>query len=770
MNYILIENFSKLITKIIFMKKVIFLLAIIISSVANSQTLYDINTIQDIRIYFQQANWDYQMDTAKNGSEGYLLADSVIINAITYDSVGVKYKGNSSYNANNNKNPLHIKLDYIHNKADYEGYNDIKLGNGYMDPSFIREALSYRILANYMDCSKNNFANVYINGTLRGLYSNSESIDKKFEGDHYYSSNGSSFKCNPVGGAGGGNQAYPDLKYLGTDSSLYFPRYEMQSDFGWNDLKNMIDTLNNFNAFFENNMDIDRALWMLAFNNVLINLDSYTGSLKQNYYLYKDLNNRFVPTVWDVNMSFGGFPGGQGAGGANMIPTYANDAAHPLIQKLLANAQFKKMYIAHMRTMTNENFANGNYLTDANSIMTIIDAAVNTDPYKFYTYAQFQNSLTTNVAGGGGGGGFSIPGIQLLMDARNLYLQGTTEFTQVPPVITNVTNLPAVVTYGSNVTITANVTNATIVYIGFRYDKTKRFFRVPMYDDGLHNDGAAGDNVFGASITANSGMIQYYIYAENANAGIFSPERAEHEFYTLTVQTTNAAMGEVVINEFLSNNSIQVDEYNEDDDWVELFNNSANLISLSNLYLSDSLGYLTKWQFPAEATINPNGFFIIWTDDDSAQVINHTNFKLEKSGGQLYLSNSQGTILDSISYGQQTQNISYGRYPNGTGAFQVMSTSFNTFNTQSAGVNETAISAIDLLVYPNPVNDVLYIQSGNNNSIKQIDVFDVSGKLIFSLNELTYSTTINTSNWAKGVYAVKIQNSNNQFLVKKIVK
>ena len=316
------------------MKKAILALSLIVSSIANSQTLYDINTIQDIRIYFQQANWDYSMDTAKNGSEGYLLADSVIVNGITYDSVGVKYKGNSSYNANNNKNPLHIKLDYIHNKADYEGYNDIKLGNGYMDPSFIREALSYRILTKYMDCSKNNFSNVYINGTLRGLYSNSESIDKKFEGDHYYSSEGSSFKCNPLGGAGGGNQAYSDLKYLGTDSSLYFPRYEMQSDFGWNDLKNMIDTLNNFNAFFENNMDIDRALWMLAFNNVLINLDSYTGSFKQNYYLYKDLNNRFVPTVWDVNMSFGGFPGGQGAGGANMIPLYANDAAHPLIQKL----------------------------------------------------------------------------------------------------------------------------------------------------------------------------------------------------------------------------------------------------------------------------------------------------------------------------------------------------------------------------------------------------------------------------------------------------
>ncbi|MFN6013490.1 MAG: CotH kinase family protein, partial [Flavobacteriales bacterium] len=119
------------------------------------------------------------------------MADSVRINGVVYDSVGVKYKGNSSYNANNNKNPLHIELDYVHGSYDYQGYTDIKLQNGYQDPSMIREVLSYAILEQYMDCPKANFANVYINGTLRGVYSNAESINDKFNGDHYYSSDGS---------------------------------------------------------------------------------------------------------------------------------------------------------------------------------------------------------------------------------------------------------------------------------------------------------------------------------------------------------------------------------------------------------------------------------------------------------------------------------------------------------------------------------------------------------------------------------------------------
>jgi len=93
---------------------------------------------------------------------------------------------------------LHLELDHIIGSQDYQGYTDVKLQNGYTDPSMIREVLSYSILEQYMDCPKANFSNVYINGTLRGLYSNAESINKKFNGDHYYMSNESFFKCNQL--------------------------------------------------------------------------------------------------------------------------------------------------------------------------------------------------------------------------------------------------------------------------------------------------------------------------------------------------------------------------------------------------------------------------------------------------------------------------------------------------------------------------------------------------------------------------------------------
>ncbi len=98
-----------------------------------------------------------------------------------------------------------------------------------------------------------------------------------------------------------------------------------------------------------------------------------------------------------------------------------------------------------------------------------------------------------------------------------------------------------------------------------------------MYDDGAHNDGIAGNSIFGASIS-NSVMIQYYIYAENSTAGVFSPERAEYEFHT--IQQINPSS--VVINEFMADNQSYItDNDGEYEDWIELYNNSGDNFNMS---------------------------------------------------------------------------------------------------------------------------------------------------------------------------------------------
>lgn len=196
------------------MKLTLSFFGILLSISMYAQGFYDLYTIQTIEITFAESNWDQLLDAQKAGDENYIMAQSVTINGTQLDSVGVKYKGNSTYSANQVKNPFHIELD-TYKEQDYEGFTDIKLSNAAKDPSFIREVLSYQILRQYMDAPLSNYANVYVNGQLIGLYSNSESVSKKFVNKHFYSKDNTFVKCNPPGGAGPQSNDLPNLVYHG---------------------------------------------------------------------------------------------------------------------------------------------------------------------------------------------------------------------------------------------------------------------------------------------------------------------------------------------------------------------------------------------------------------------------------------------------------------------------------------------------------------------------------------------------------------------------
>lgn len=722
------------------------------------QNFYDRSTIQTIEVFFSFSNWDAQLDAAV-ASEAYIIADSVRINGVTFDSCGVKYKGNSSYSPTNQKNPLHIELDHIKGNQDYQGYTDIKLQNGYKDPSMIREVLSYAVLEQYMDCPKANFANVYINGSYRGMYSSAESINKTFNANHYYQSGDTYFKCNPIGGAGPGSTVSPDLKYISMDSSVYANGYELRTTYGWNRLVDLINTLNNDFTNIESKIDIDRAIWMLAFNNVLVNLDSYSGAFRQNYYLTWDINQRFVPTVWDLNMSFGGFPGGTGSG--TLTPTTldpmsnSTSTIHPLIVKILGNPMYKRMYMAHVRTIVQETFESDYYLTLANQLRNTIDATVNSDPYKFYTYTQFQNSLTTAVTGGGGpGGGASIPGIQALMDARVAYFNTNANYVLVAPTISNFSSSVSSPTYNQTITINATCANETAVFLGYRTNHQLMFNRVQMFDDGAHNDGLAGDHVYGIDALVNGAVFEYYLYAENGNAGLFSPQRAEHEFHELTVIIPNPLVGSILVNEVVASNATSaLDANGENDDWIELYNTTSAPIDLSGMYLTDDALTLMKWSFPVPTIIPANGYLIVWADNDVFQPGLHANFKLNSSGELVILSNG-ASFYDQVGFGALSTDAAYARCPDGGATFAIVAPTYAATNNCYANLESPKL---EVKVYPNPFDGQLTIQL-DEQIPTFVQVMDVNGKTLVSREINTEEWTISTTNWSDGLYIVTLQN------------
>jgi len=753
------------------MRHFISIVLLVFAIQVQAQDFYDINTIQKIEITFAQSNWDQILDAQANGDEDYTMAQTVTLNGTVFDSVGVKYKGNSTYNANQAKNPFHIELNTFKDQ-DYQGYADIKLSNVAKDPSFLREVLSYQILRQYMHAPLSNYANVYVNGTLIGLYSNSESITKRFVDDRFGSKNNTFIKCNPTFGAGPQTTDFPSLEYLGVDSTAYYESYEMKSDEGWSELIDLCNTLVNNVDDIEEVLDVDRALWMLAWNNVLVNLDSYIGRFKQNYYLYQDDNDRFNAIVWDLNESFGRF---SGIGSGALMGTTQkqemthllneNDASFPLVQKLLSVPMFKRMYLAHFKTILKENFENGEYAETANVLQDLIDADVQADPNKFFTYQNFVDNINDDINTGGGPGGGSSPGITNLMDGRADYLLGLSDFTQTEPLISNINLSPAPV-INQTFTVTAEISNSSRAYIGYRSNEEDRFTRNEMFDDGAHNDGAANDGIYGFDLAVQTYYTQYFIYAENDGIGKFSPQRAEHDFHTIIATSDVIASEDLVINEFMaSNDFFMADQDGEFDDWIELYNNGSEPINLEGYSLSDDPVSSTKWTFPAGWTIEPNGYIIVWADNDEDQEGLHANFKLAGGGEIVLLSNPAGDLIDEISYLDQQDDISYGRFPNGVGEFQVMDPTFAAENSGTVNVWEIDFNETDFTIFPNPTEDQLNVSLNINSQDEHlIEIFNGLGAKISALR-FRNNATISIEDWPSGLYFVAVDGQ-----IKKLVK
>ncbi len=619
-----------------------------------------------------------------------------------------------------------------------------------------------------MDAPLSNYANVYVNGTLMGLYSNSEAISKRFVNSRFYSKTNTFIKCNPPDGAGPQSNDFPNLVYLGQDSSDYYDAYELKSDYGWQELINLCDTLTNHTDEIEKILDVDRTLWMLAYNNVLVNLDSYNGAFAQNYYLYRDDYGRFLPVVWDLNESFGRFSM-TGSGNLNNTTSkqqmshllHQNDADFPLIQKLLSVPMYKRMYLAHFKTILLENFENGSYYSTGLEFQTLIDDAVQADGNKFFSYDNFLDNLTQDVSGGGPGPGGGTPGLTNLMDGRADYLLGLNDFNQTEPTISNITLSNPSPIVNETIAITATITDENAVYLGYRNKLGTPFNRVQMFDDGAHNDGAANDGIYGIAIEINNSFTQYYIYAENDNVGMFSPQRAEHEYYTIIANTSNPIIvGDLVINEFMASNDITVaDQNGEYDDWIELYNNSATTINLEGYFLSDDANNLMKWAFPTGAFIDGNGYLIIWADSDESQPGLHTNFKLSAAAESVFLVDAFGAIMDGINYVNQTADISYGRFPNGVGNFQTMSPTFNAENSGTTSTSNIALETVELKAIPNPADHSFYLEiNGKEQKERLVSIHNLNGTAFYQ-NAISKNTWIDTSNWPAGMYIVRTENS-----------
>lgn len=524
------------------MKKLIPLLLsfLFISSAISAQDMYDVMRVKEVKVRFAQKKWDVILDSLKQEGNNDRLLGQVTIDGVLYDSVGIRYKGNSSYHNvrshDSSKLPFNIKVNYKKKKQSFPGgYTSLKLSNVFRDPSFLREVMSYEIARKYMPAPKACFVKLYVNDVLIGLYNSTESIDENFLIKNYGYEEGTLLKCDPSWRAklkkdcNKGDKA--SLMFQGEDTDCYKSNYELKSEKGWKDLVKLTQTLNENTKTIDQILNIDQVLWMHAFNNVIVNLDSYSGRLCHNYYLFRDSFNVFHPLVWDMNLSFGGFRH-DGTGTAltdeKMIKLspfiHYKSPNRPLISKLLSDPLNRKVYLAHIRTIIKDNFKGSGFQSRANQLQQLIDYHVQKDTNKLYTYDAFKGNVLTSQQAGKE----KIIGIMELMTPRIEYLEAHPLLSKTPPSLSAVRHTAV----GEETKVTVRADNADDLWLLYRQKAKAPFKKIRMTDNRDAGDPTADGKTYAVQLKLEKGA-EYYLIAENEKTAALMPERAAFEFYTV---------------------------------------------------------------------------------------------------------------------------------------------------------------------------------------------------------------------------------------------
>lgn len=527
------------------MKKNILWFFLFFSSLLSSQTLYDPQQLYDAPggLFERDSIRDIYLDFYNPSYHSFLVnsffytpSDRIpailTLNGIHYDSVGVRYKGNSTFclpNDNNNpKVPYNIDMNYWISGQKILGYKKIKLANAWMDPTFAKDFTASKIYRNYLPSGEANLVKLHVQGNYLGVYVNTESINKQFLNKHFNEKSGPLFKCDNINRFCDTNNAPsalpPDLNFLGSDSTLYYNSYNIKSDHGWKEFVQFIEILNFNFSQIDSILNVDRVLWAFAVNTAISNLDTYNGYYIHNYYLYQTQDGLFQMIPWDLDNSFLGAI----LGFSNPTTLYQRDpyfcgqpGERPLAYNLLNNPLYRKIYTAHLRTVINESLDTSVIRGSINQLQALAHNAVDSDLNRQYTTSEYYSNTESHL-----GWWWRNGGIMETIDGRKAYLLSHPEISLTPPIL-----------YGPNVfnnIVTISAGNATVVQLMATASQyNSKFQSFPMYDDGTNGDAWANDGVYSCFIPSHFSNInmKFYFRAENNDAIMFSPEKAEYEFY-----------------------------------------------------------------------------------------------------------------------------------------------------------------------------------------------------------------------------------------------
>lgn len=245
-------------------------------------------------------------------------------------------------------------------------------------------------------------------GNEGGLVGNNRNMPKAQDKNTNTQSTDSSMANNegPTKGKGGNMGASSSggsLQYTDDNSSSYgaiFQNAVGKSE--ESDYQRVIKALKALSTGtdLEKYFDVDAILKYLAAHTIVVNLDSYSSSMAQNYYIYeKDGKITILP--WDYNLAWGGFQSSDASSVINFpidTPVSGVEMSNrPLLEKLFENDEYLEKYHQYMQELIDDYFNDGKFEAKVQELNKLIADYVKNDSTAFCTYEEYQKAVKSFV-------------------------------------------------------------------------------------------------------------------------------------------------------------------------------------------------------------------------------------------------------------------------------------------------------------------------------------------------------------------------------------
>ncbi len=654
----------------------------------------------------------------------------------TVDPVGFRLRGNTSRNSQ--KKSFKVSFNTFTPGGRFYGVEKLNLNGEHNDPSVMRSKVMWDILRKWdIPAPRANHVRVYINGSYYGLYISVEHIDEEFALSRFGNKNGNLFKC-----------LWPaDLDYRGSDPDSYKIWsgdrwvYELKTNIEENDFSDLAA----FIWVLENSSDETLVCDLEALFNVYDYLKVMAAQIfcgdwdgyiynKNNFYLYHNTSTgKFEYIPYDVDNTFGIDWFGIDWANRNMYEWQpGGDQPRPLYDRLIHHPVFRQQFSRYAEQLISSTLDIDSLKQSIDKRRNMITPYVAIDPYYpldyGYDYGDFMNSYTAAT------GAHVKWGLFPYLEARKSSMQAQTEPGTMAPVIKYIRHNRE---GGQAVTVSAYVeavTEPVTVTLLWSLDEGG------ILQEKMTGDGSGTYSATLAGI-ADEASVSYRVMAADG-AGETSILPCEPLFIHPAAGDTPL----LYINEFMADNEATVtDEHGNYCDWIEIYNGDDEGVFLGDLYLTDNFSIPDKWQLP-DLVLPAGGFMVFWADGSPSLGMRHTSFKLDKEGEEIGLYTAGLLVIDSLSYGQQGEDVSTGRRSDG--AEEIISLAAATPG-RSNSLTSAAVTMGDrkLAAWPNPATgDFIRLSEAVD-----CRVYSAGGQLMFAGR---VASVIDISRWRSGLYII----------------